>query len=186
MDKIYDALYYIFTNNKYDSDTKNIASSLIAKLKSYRFICSVVIWYNILLKINIVSKNLQKSDVIISEATKMINLVKKDLEKYRTDSAFEQLLSDAKLIAEELECETEFKETARPRPRKRHFDYEAVDEPILDPTNKFKVCFYFFLLDTAISKLNERFDLLTEHNSVFSLFQNIECWNKLEMHEKKS
>lgn len=37
----------------------------------------------------------------------MINLVKKDLEEYRTDSAFEQLLSDAKLIAEELECETE-------------------------------------------------------------------------------
>lgn len=186
MDKIYDALYSIFTNNKYDSDTKNIASSLMAKLKSYRFICSVVIWYNILLKINIVSKNLQKSDVIISEATKMINLVKKDLEKYRTDSAFEQLLSDAKLIAEELECETEFKETARPRPRKRHFDYEAADEPILNPTNKFKVCFYFFLLDTAISKLNERFVLLAEHNSVFSLFQNIECWNKLEMHEKKS
>lgn len=116
----------------------------------------------------------------------MINLVKKDLEQYRTDSAFEQLLSDAKLIAEELECETEFKETTRPRPRKRYFGYEAADEPILDPTNKFKVRFYFYLLDTAISKLNERFDLLTEHNSVFSLFQNIECWSKLEMHEKKS
>lgn len=51
---LYNASWYS-TNNKYDS-TKNIASSLIVKLKSYRFICSIVI--NTLININIVSKNL--------------------------------------------------------------------------------------------------------------------------------
>lgn len=42
--------------------------------------------------LNFVVNEAAKSDVIISEATKMINLVKKDLEKYRTDSAFEVVI----------------------------------------------------------------------------------------------
>lgn len=65
------------------------------------------------------------------------------------------LLLDSKLIAEDLECEPEFTETVRPRPRKRHFNYESADEPILDQKTKFKVNFYFLLLDTAILQLNE-------------------------------
>ena len=60
---------------------KNLASSLISKLKSFKFICSLVIWYDILSKINIISKALQKSDVALSEAIKMISQVKDDLVK---------------------------------------------------------------------------------------------------------
>lgn len=186
MEKIYDALFFIFSTDKYDNDTKNTASSLMSKIKNFKFICSVVIWCNILSKINIVSKSLQKSDIIISEAIKMIDQAKKDLRTSRTDNAFEQVISDSVLIAEELDCQTEFIQIARPRPRRRHFDYEAVDEPILDPKQNFKVNFYNSLLDTAIIKLNERFELLSEHNSIFSFLQNINEWRELNIEQKKA
>ncbi|KAF2890242.1 hypothetical protein ILUMI_15930 [Ignelater luminosus] len=186
MEKIYDALYLIFSNNKYDSDTSKIASSLMSKLKSFKFICSVVTWYNILAKINIVSKSLQKSDVILSEAVKMLDQVRKDLATNRTDTAFEQLLLDSTSIAEELECETEFSQNARPCPRKRHFNYETADEPILDPKQNFEVNFYYYLFGTAIVKVNDRFELLIEHNNNFSFLENIENWRKSEAGQKNT
>ena len=58
-----DLLYLIYSDNKRDADLKNLASLLISKFKLYKFIFSLVIWYDVLSKINIVSKALQKSDV---------------------------------------------------------------------------------------------------------------------------
>ncbi|KAF2889601.1 hypothetical protein ILUMI_16572, partial [Ignelater luminosus] len=57
-------------------------------------------------------KSLPKLDVILSETVKMLNQVRKDLATNRADTALEQLLFDSTSIAEELECETEFSQTA--------------------------------------------------------------------------
>ncbi|KAK5637783.1 hypothetical protein RI129_000038, partial [Pyrocoelia pectoralis] len=63
--KIYDALYTLSSDNTRDSETRNMANSLILKIKSYKFICSIITWYNVLTKINIVSKAMQQSDAIV-------------------------------------------------------------------------------------------------------------------------
>lgn len=156
--KIYDALYSIYSDDKRDTDSKNLASSLISKLKSFKLICSLVIWYDILSKINIISKALQKSDVALSEAVKMISQIKDDLVKTRTESAFKEMISNAKTVAE---------------------------EPISDPESNFKINFYYYLLDTAISKLDERFELLNENNMSFSFLQNINNWKNFNSEKKR-
>ncbi|KAJ7332951.1 hypothetical protein JRQ81_015131 [Phrynocephalus forsythii] len=74
----------------------------------------------------------------------------------------------------------------RPRPRKRFFSYEHADEKITDPQNNFKVNFYFHLFDVAITKLNERFELLSAHNDSFAFLQNIDKWKKLEAGQKRA
>lgn len=43
---------------------------------------------------------------------------------------------------------------------KKHFSYEADDEPIRDPEEKFRIDFFNTLLDQAIMSLNERFEQL--------------------------
>ncbi|KAJ7344823.1 hypothetical protein JRQ81_000773 [Phrynocephalus forsythii] len=108
LEKVYDALYSIYSDNKRDGDTRNIASSLMLKLKSFQFICSLVTWLKILTKINVVSKILQKPDVVLQEAVKMIEQAKNNLATMRTDSAFDSMLLEATSIAEEIECETIF------------------------------------------------------------------------------
>ncbi|KAF2884652.1 hypothetical protein ILUMI_21512 [Ignelater luminosus] len=75
----------------------------------------------------------------------------------------------ANVIAENLECSTEFStETeVRARKKKHQFDYEeAVDEPLTEE-NKFKINFFSYILDITLSSLNERFTLLETHSKNF-------------------
>jgi len=62
--KIYDALYTLYSDTTRDSETRNMANSLLLKIKSFKFICSIITWYNVLTKINIVSKAMQESQYI--------------------------------------------------------------------------------------------------------------------------
>jgi hypothetical protein len=41
---------------------------------------------------------------------------------------------------------------------KRQFDYENVDEPIIDPKINFKVNFFNNIFDIAINSVNDRFE----------------------------
>lgn len=185
LEKIYDALFFIYSDSNKDNDTKNLAYFLISKIKSYKFVCSLVTWYNILLKINTVSKIMQKSTVILPEAAKMLEEVKKYLTECRTDLGYKEMLNESKIIAEELDCEISFPAVGTVRPRKRRpmFNYEGRDDATQNPELHFKVNFYFFLLDTAITKLVERFELLSDHNC-FSFLHNLDAFKNLNSNDK--
>lgn len=184
--KVYDALFAIYSDRNKDPESRNMANSLMTKIKSFKFICSVLIWYAILSKINIVSKALQKSDVMLSEAVKMIKNAKINLSELRSDTSFREFINSTKTVAEEVEAIAEFPEPTRPRARKRFFNYEAHDEPITDPETHFKVNFYYYLLDTAITKCEERFDLLHQNNETFSFLQNLQHWSDLDIDTKNA
>ncbi|GFV37001.1 uncharacterized protein TNCV_1920311, partial [Trichonephila clavipes] len=65
------------------------------------------------------------------------------------------MLCDARELNDEIDILAHF-ELTRPRHRVRrnvNFDYEAQDDPIEDPTLKYKTEFYFFTLDKAIITL---------------------------------
>lgn len=57
------------------------------------------------------------------------------------------------------------------------FDYESQDETPQDPVQKYKITFFFPILDTIINSLTERFDLLTRHAEKFHFLSdfNIIC-----------
>lgn len=56
LEKNYDALIEISEDSNKDIKTRHQAACLCSKIKSFKFITSVVIWYDILSQINIVSK----------------------------------------------------------------------------------------------------------------------------------
>lgn len=55
----------------------------------------------------------------------------------------------------------------------RQFLYEAQDEPINDPCQKFKVEIFFVVVDKIINSIDERFELLRVHSNYFSFLYNI-------------
>lgn len=119
---VYDALYNLFDDASRDANTRNLAKSLITKIKSFKFICSIVIWYNILTKVNIVNKSMQKSDMVLPKISKMLKEVNNYLKECRSDNSFKTILTEAATIAQEIDCETTFPKIGTIRPRKkRHY-----------------------------------------------------------------
>ncbi|GFV63069.1 uncharacterized protein TNCV_2461421 [Trichonephila clavipes] len=77
----------------------------------------------------------------------------------RSDTAFNEMLCDARELANEIDIPANF-ELTQPRHRVRrrnvNFDYEARDDPTENPTLKYKTEFHFFTLDKAINALESR------------------------------
>lgn len=184
--EIYDTLLELSTDSSIDGYGKSTALGLASKLKSFKFICSLVVWHEILFRINIISKQLQKEDMNIAKAVELISKVKEHFEKMRTEKGFEEVLVDAREIAETLETEATFPTESQVRPRrvKRKFHYETADEPVSDPKRAFMTNFYFCLLDCAINSLEERFSQLSSHNYVFGFLYNIKNEDKNTLLQK--
>jgi hypothetical protein len=65
---------------------------------------------------------------------------------------------------------------------KRHFDYEAHDEPITTPEKILKIEFLNTLLDTALMQIKERFEQLHQHVETWGfLYKIIELPKKEEL-----
>jgi hypothetical protein len=106
--EIYDALYDISQEMSCDPVTRHEAELLVSHMKSFKFLCSTVIWYNILNKVNTASKVLQKKDVDLSAAVEILTNTLEYLKKYRSDDGFSSALIDAKEIASDLDVEPTF------------------------------------------------------------------------------
>lgn len=122
--------------------------------------CSIITWYDILYEINVTSKQTTSLDVPCAVA--QLNLAKRFLVDYRTDSSFERVLSNARVFAEDLETEACFppQSAVRPRKRKKMFHYEGEDEAVMDPQQDYKVFFFNRILDCSINAIEERFSQL--------------------------
>jgi len=68
---IYDSLLEIFESTN-DNIVKNTAHSIAEKIANYKFILSVLCWYDILQRINIVSKSLQSHQINISQCLSLM------------------------------------------------------------------------------------------------------------------
>jgi hypothetical protein len=92
----------------YDPITRNEAVLLASHMKSFKFLCSTVIWYNIVNKADIASKALQEKEVDLSAAVEILTNTLEYLKKYRSDDAFSSALIDTKEIASGLHVEPTF------------------------------------------------------------------------------
>lgn len=93
----------------------------------------------------------------------------------RCDNHFQSFLSESKELATKAGTEEEFPSlpVQRVRRKKRYFDYEGTDEPIISPELSFKVNFYYIILDAAITAVEERFQLLHQHTDIFNVIYGI-------------
>lgn len=170
--EICESLDYLTKDDSRDMSTRHTAQSLLDKIKTFKFICSIVIWYNLLTKVNIVSKMLQNQNLNLNECHKGIkNLIGYFTDK-RSDENFENFINEATVEAEKNNVEQEFP-VVRQRKTKRQFSYESTDETVLDQKQQFKINFYFQILDTTIQSLQRRFEGIGRCNDLFSFLCNI-------------
>ncbi|XP_026517719.1 uncharacterized protein LOC113408599, partial [Terrapene carolina triunguis] len=175
---IYDALVDIYEDTALTGSSSNTsrvdAKALTKAISSFRFLVSLVLWYDILFEIDMTSKQLQAKEFDICDAINQLGETKKFLVGCRSDAAFEKTLVDAGELAEELDVPALSEpDPIRIRKKRKQFTYEADDEPIYNPKEKFKVNFYFAVIDTAIHSVEERFTLRQQISSVFGFIYDV-------------
>ncbi|XP_062829405.1 zinc finger MYM-type protein 1-like [Anolis carolinensis] len=201
IEEVYDALYEASQEQKFGAFGRNTAITLIKKLKSFKFLCCLVTWHEILHKINMVSKRLQKVTNNLQSSMDLIKSVQSFLEKMRSDEGLNSVIKDAKELAEKIDVAADFEKETLVGPRKVNNESEdeaahssesedeaahssksedeavhsseSEDETARSDKDSFKVNFFFVVLDTAISSLKERCELMENHSESFKFLYDI-------------
>ena len=95
------------------------------ELGEFEFIVAIVIWYEVLYAVNLVSKHLQAKDMLIDVAIEKVQGLISFFQGYR-ETGFLEALEAAKGIALELDIGTTFRKK-REIKRKRQFDENPDD-----------------------------------------------------------
>lgn len=111
--EIYQALLEITNDKSKDMDTRVQANNLISKITSFKFLCSIFIWYDILIKINMISKMMQNPTINIQTIMENVKHLTTYLENYRSDQNFEQIINSATEAANALDVDPVFPEVRR-------------------------------------------------------------------------
>ncbi|XP_068115082.1 zinc finger MYM-type protein 1-like [Hyperolius riggenbachi] len=163
------------------------AQSLAEEVGSFRFLICTVVWYDILQKIQIVSKLMQSESMQLDVAVDLLKKTEASLLDYR-GTGFVSAQISAKDICEEMNVEPVLKQK-RLRKTKLHFSYEAPDEPIQDALKQLEVSFFNMVVDTSIASLQERFLTVGEIEKKFGVltnFPNLSTEEKIEKCTKLS
>ncbi|CAN0915984.1 Zinc finger MYM-type protein 1 [Linum grandiflorum] len=152
-----------------DPKIRSEANSLAQnELGDFEFIVSLVIWYEILYAVNLVSKHLQSKDMLIDDAIVKVKGLISFFEKYR-ENGFQKALEQAKEISIKIEVDPVFPQRREIR-RKRHFD-EIQDNESTDASlsreESFRIKYFLYVVDQAISSLTKRFEQYENFESIF-------------------
>ncbi|XP_020271626.1 zinc finger MYM-type protein 1-like [Asparagus officinalis] len=100
-------------------------------------------------------------DIAIDQLNELILF----FEKYR-ENGFKEAITEAKKVASEMEIETVFREKRIIR-RKRQFDESATEETMLSPEESFRIKYFPYIVDQAISSLKSMFEQFRHYEEVF-------------------
>nr|XP_012561421.1 zinc finger MYM-type protein 1-like [Hydra vulgaris] len=163
---VHDALMALSEIEGCNPETAHEAITLGEQLKDFSFLVSLIVWYDVLFQVNIVSKTLQEKDMDITQCAKLLKSCCLFLENYRK-CGFKDAIIKAKDLAIELQVEPVFKPLKRIIRVKRHFDKPAQDGIYLfSPKKKLEIDFFNPLLDTSLISMRERFIQLENYSEV--------------------
>jgi hypothetical protein len=137
------------------SEAKSLAEN---ELGGFEFLVSIIIWYEILSKVDSISKELQSKDMLIDIAIESVHGLISFFTRYREDG-FSKSLEDAEEIAAGMDIHPMFR-TKRKIKRKRQFD-ECVDDPSIESQSAeelFRINYFLPIVDQAITSLTRRFE----------------------------
>lgn len=176
-EELYNALSYIKDDinltGTHGLQTK--AYVLLKNICDFKFICSIIIWYDVLSIVNPVSKQLQSIQYDIQISVKSLSEIIEFLKEYRRNGFFKVKLA-AKEIASVIGISEEFPQDhqVRKRLKKTNFSYKNKDDsPLHNPEKKFEVDFFNTFIDMAINSLQDRFIQLNNHCSNFGFLYDI-------------
>jgi hypothetical protein len=167
MSDIREALLQVAETDK-DPMTSSVAKSLAEnELGDFEFLVSIIIWYEILSSINLVSKELQSKDMLIDIAIESVQGLISFFTKYR-ETGFAKALEAAKEIAMEMNINPGFC-TKRKITRKRQFDEGPADEPTDSHSaeESYRINNFLRIVDQAIASLDTRFEQYKEYEDTF-------------------
>ena len=125
----------------------------------------MVIWYDILFVVNMISKKLQSKSICINTCIQQVRGILLSFENYRKED-FATSLEIAKSIALEMGVEPNHP-TKRHIVRKRHFDEIGNDAGIQSAEEIFRINYVLVVVDITISSLKTRFEQLKAFENVF-------------------
>jgi hypothetical protein len=128
---------------------------------------SIIIWYEILSSIDLVSKQLQSKDMVIDIAIESVDGLISFFTKYR-ETGFSKALEAAKIIAMEMDINPGFR-TKRKITRKRQFDEGPTNTPTESHSTEesFRINYFLRIVDQAIASLTTRFEQYQEYERTF-------------------
>ncbi|KAL6509341.1 hypothetical protein OROGR_022651 [Orobanche gracilis] len=144
-------------------DAEKLASN---EFSSFEFILSLIIWHEILYKINLVSKNLQSEDMRLDVAIASLKELVSFFEKYR-ENGFTSAMVDVKELAIEMDIEPVFSIKRRIK-RNRQFDENPnTEREQQSALENYRTDYFLVLVDMALSQLKIRFEQIELFESVF-------------------
>lgn len=156
--QIKEALMFLANSNE-DAKTKSDAETLaVYNIQNYEFLLALIIWHDLLFVVNNVSKFLQTKDMQMDVAIKELESLLGFLKQYR-EIGYDQAKLQATTIAIEMDIEPVFIEKRRVQ-RKRQFDDNASDALSQSEEESFKINYFFYIVDQAISSFHSRLDYL--------------------------
>ncbi|RYE19970.1 MAG: hypothetical protein EOP45_11795 [Sphingobacteriaceae bacterium] len=156
--QIKEALMFLANSNE-DAKTKSDAETLaVYNIQNYEFLLALIIWHDLLFVVNNVSKFLQTKDMQMDVAIKELESLLGFLKQYR-EIGYDQAKLQATTIAIEMDMEPVFIEKRRVQ-RKRQFDDNASDALSQSEEESFKINYFFYIVDQAISSFHSRLDYL--------------------------
>ncbi|KAL7604442.1 hypothetical protein Lser_V15G20053 [Lactuca serriola] len=162
------------------------AESLVdGEFSNFEFILSLVIWHEILFRINLVSKKLQSKDMILDVAIKNLEGLVNYFEKYR-ENGFDTAINEAKNIAENIGVEPKFP-IKRVYSRKKQFDeVPNTEREQQSSQEKFRTDYFIVIVDMALTQLRSRFEQMQHFESIFGfLFDDSKLKSLLDDELKK-
>jgi hypothetical protein len=140
-----------------DHKTKSEANCLATyEIESFEFLLSMTIWYDILFAVNTVSKNLQSKDMHIDVAIDQLQGLISYFKNYRKNG-FTSAMTSSKEIATKMEIEHVFHEKRIIR-RKKQFNEIVNDETTQSAEESFRIDYFLYIVDQAISSIQSRFE----------------------------
>ena len=176
--EIRDALLQLAKTSE-DPKTKSEVDCLATyELENFEFLLGMTIWYDILFAVNSVSKNLQSKDMHIDVAIDQLKGLISFFKKYREDG-FTSAMISSKEIAIKMEIEPIFHEKRIIR-RKKQFDENVNDEITQSAEESFRINYFLYIVDQAISSIESRFEQFQIYEDIFGFLFNFEKLKALD------
>ncbi|KAK9734843.1 hypothetical protein RND81_04G166700 [Saponaria officinalis] len=136
------------------------------EFKSFEFILSLVIWYEILSKINLVSKTLQNKDMRLDVALQSLKGLILFFEKYR-EMRFISAMTEAKEIANKMDIDPVFQEKRKVTKNRKYDENPNTEREQQSAEEKFRTDYFLILVDMTISQIKIRFEQTELFESIF-------------------
>ncbi|KAG7640939.1 HAT C-terminal dimerization domain, partial [Arabidopsis suecica] len=158
-------------NPGHRSDVESLTESETHGIGRFEFLFGMVIWYDLLAAVNIVSKSLQFEDMDLEIAISQLGGLVTYLKNYR-ETGFEKAKVEATQIAIEMKIAPVFPK--KPVKRKKQFveDVEKIDESKI-AEESFRIDYFINIMDQAIMCIEIRFEQFHVYEQIFGFLFGI-------------